>query len=262
MSAMDVAAVLELQRRALAAWIRTMAHASPGGAVFEREGVIAAVIPACPDRSLVNCVVFRDAGALAASLAELGAAYGRAGVRAWTVFVPDHEREAIALLEEAGHAFDGEPAAMYLDLSQFTPADPGDLDWDREASAAEVGRVNDLAYGYEPGEGPGAAIGPGPRDIPSHLYRARVGGELASVLQAIDVGGDCFITFVATHERFRGRQLASRLLGTALADARGRGLRSSTLQSSMLGRGVYERLGYGVACRLQLYEKREPEPRG
>ena len=259
---MDVAAVLELQRRALAAWIRTMAHASPGGAVFEREGVIAAVIPACPERSLVNCVVFRDARVLGDSLGELTAAYRRAGVRAWTVWVPDHQREAISLLEEAGHAFDGEPAAMYLDLSQLTPLDPGDLDWDREATAAEVGHVNDLAYGYGPGEGPGAAIGHGPQDIPSHLYRAWVGGELASVLQAIDVGEDCFITFVATYERFRGRQLASRLLGVALAEARERGLRSSTLQSSMLGRGVYERLGYRVACRLQLYEKREPEARG
>ncbi len=259
---MDVGAVLELQRRALRAWIRTLAHASPGGAVFEREGVIASLIPACPDRSLVNCVLFRDAGALGDSLAELGAAYRRAGIRAWTVWVPDHEREAIALLEAAGHAFDGEPAAMYLDLSELTSPDPGDLDWDREATAAEVAHVNDLAYGYAPGEGPGAAIGAGPDDVPSHLYRARVGGELASVLQTIDVGEDCFITFVATHQRFRGRQLASRLLAAALVQARDRGLRSSTLQSSMLGRGVYERLGYSVACRLQLYERRELEGPG
>lgn len=69
---MDVGEVLELQRRGLDAWIRAMAHGSAGGHVAEFDGVVGAVIPACPERSLVNCVVWRDAGALGAALDRTG----------------------------------------------------------------------------------------------------------------------------------------------------------------------------------------------
>lgn len=254
---MDVGEVLELQRRGLEAWIRAMAHGSAGGHVAEFDGVVGAVIPACPERSLVNCVVWRDADALGAALDGLAAAYRSAGVNAWTVWVPDNERGAISMLEAAGHRFDGEPAAMYLGLDDLPAPELGDLDWDSEASPAEVGRLNDSAYGFAAGEGPGAAIGPGPEGIPTRFYRARVEGRTVSGLETIDAGSDCVITMVATLEPFRGRRLAGRLLWAALAEARERGMRISTLQSSMLGRGVYERLGYGVACRLQLHERRE-----
>jgi GNAT superfamily N-acetyltransferase len=247
---------LELQLRGLGAWIRAMGHASPGASVFERDGVTAAVVPACPERSIANCVVYRDAESLGAALDGLADAYSEAGVRAWTVWVPDHDTAAVATLEAAGHVFDGEPAAMHLDLPDLVAPPAGDLDWDAEASAEEMGRVNDLAYGYEVGEGPGAAAGPGLPESPSRCYRARIGDEVACVLQTIDVGEDCFVTWVATLEAHRGRRLASRLLGTALEEARARGLKTSTLESSMLGRAVYERLGYRVAFRLKLYERR------
>ena len=250
------AGALGLQRRALGAWMDVMAHSSPEAALYRAEGVIAALVPACPERSIVNCVTYRDAGALADALAGLAAAYSEAGVRAWTVWVPEGDAEAPALLEAAGHRLDGEPAAMHLELERLEGPRTTGLDWDDRASAEEVGLLNDLAYGYEPGGGPSAAIGPGPERLPTRLYRARESGEVACVMQAIDVDDDCFITFVATLERFRGRRLASRLLGAALAQARERGLRTSTLQSSMLGRGVYERLGYEVDFRLRLYERR------
>jgi ribosomal protein S18 acetylase RimI-like enzyme len=254
---MQVGEVLELQRRGLEAWFRVMASASAGAGVIERDGVVGAVIPACPQRSIVNSVAFRDAEALAAALGGLATAYEAAGVRAWTVWVPEDDREAISLLETHGHRCDGEPAAMYLDLERMAEPDPGDLDWDAEAEAAELGRINDAAYGFAPGEGFGPAIGEGRPPASARLYRARVDGEAVCGLQAIDVGEDCVITMVATLEQHRGRGIAGRLLSAALAEARERGLRTSTLQSSMLGRGVYERLGYSVATRLQLHERRQ-----
>ena len=215
------------------------------------------MIPACPDRSLVNSAIYWDAAALRAALPALAEAYAQAGVKASIVWTHDDEREAIAALEAAGYRFDGSPAAMYLELADLGGHQPGELDWDDEASTEEVGRVNDLAYGFAAGEGPGPAIGFGPPELPTRYYRALVGGRTASVLGTIDVEGDCMIVWVSTLPEDRGRGLAAGLLGAALHDASERGLRTSTLQASMLGRGVYERLGYRVAARFQLYERRQ-----
>lgn len=253
---MDRHQVFELQRAGLEAFIRATAHASEGGRLAELDGVVGAVIPACAERSLPNSVVWRDVGSLRAALGELAAAYDQAGVAAWTVWVPEGEDEAAELLESSGHRFDGSPAAMYMRLADLAAPAVRDLDWDAAAEPAEVGRVNDLAYGFPVGKGPGPAIGHGPAELGTRLYRARVGGETVSVMQTLDVGDDCVVTMVATLPDHRGRGLAGRLLWAALAEARERGLVTSTLQASILGAGIYERIGYGVAGRLRLYERR------
>ena len=170
----------------------------------------------------------------------------------WTI-EPDPDAEA--LLEEAGYALDGEPAAMIADLEDLAAGDPGDLDWDASASSEELGRVNDVAYGYPSDEGLSAGIGE-PNGLAPRSYRARAGGEVAAVLQTADVGSDCLVMWVATLPEHRGQQLASRLLAAALGDARERGMTTTTLQASMLGRGVYERLGYRLISTLRLHERR------
>ena len=38
---------------------------------------------------------------------------------AWTVWVPEFDREAVELLEAAGHVFDGSPMAMSVELEGF-----------------------------------------------------------------------------------------------------------------------------------------------
>ncbi len=55
---------------------------------------MASVVPAIPDRSIVNSVAYRDADSLAAALDELAAEYDEAGVEAWTVWVPEDDRDA------------------------------------------------------------------------------------------------------------------------------------------------------------------------
>jgi len=253
---LDAARVLELQRRGIEAWIPTIVHASPGAEMLALNGVVAAVLPACPQRSLVNGAIYEDVRGLRAALPELAAAYERAGVRASTMWMLERDPEATALLEEAGYAFDGEPAGMAMELAGLGKFDPGDLDWDSDASHEEVGQVNDRAYGYPEGEGVSPAIGAPPPFIEVRSYRARVAGEVACVVQASDIGSDCLISWVATLPEHRGQMLASRLLRAALVEARERGLRTSSLQASMLGRGVYERAGYSLVLRLQLYERR------
>jgi len=44
-------------------WYRLMGDASEGARVFERDGVVAAVVPAAPERAVMNGVLYRDAAA-------------------------------------------------------------------------------------------------------------------------------------------------------------------------------------------------------
>ena len=43
-------------RRSLAAFVRMLGRGSQGAALFERDGVLGAIVPACPDRSVINSV--------------------------------------------------------------------------------------------------------------------------------------------------------------------------------------------------------------
>ena len=244
-----------IQTRALRDYLRWLGTASEGALPLELPGVTAAIVPATPERSIPNSVAYEDEASLAAAYDELAASYEEAGIVSWTVWTPESDSGAIELLEGRGHAFDGEPAAMTLDLGDLT-AESGDLEWDDSGSFEELGRLNDEAYGYSRGAGYAAAIAEPRADLGMRIYRARADGETACVMATIDHGDDLGIYFVATPERHRGKRLASRLLGAALEAGRARGMRTSSLQASARGAGIYERLGYRRHFRLHLYERR------
>jgi GNAT superfamily N-acetyltransferase len=252
----DRATAIELQRRSLEAFVRMLGRGSESAALFERDGLLASVVPACPDRSVINSVTYRDAESLGAALPELVAAFDRAGIRAWTVWVPEDEREAAGLLEAAGNKLDATPAAMVLELAGLPDPDDDGLDWDGHASRADVARINDNAYGFDSPTF-GAALADPPADVPLRLYQARVDGEPVSALGTIDEGEDCGIYLVGTLKGHRGKGLARRLLHRALAEARDRGLRTSSLQATKLGYPVYERLGYEAKGTLEMWESRK-----
>jgi GNAT superfamily N-acetyltransferase len=235
------------------AW-RALAAGSEGGHLVEAEGVVAAVVPALPGRSVFNSVLYKRPENLAAARDELERAYERAGVRAWTVWVPEADSASAELLAAAGHVLDATPRAMALRLSDLPPFEPDDLEWTAEASLDDLKRINDAAYGDEPGTFE-LGIGTPPEDA-WRLYSARLDGRPASVLATTDADGDCGVWWVATLPEARGRGLAARLLHVALADARRRRMETSTLQSTKLGRPVYERLGYLDLCELGMWELR------
>jgi predicted acetyltransferase len=64
------------------------------------------------------------------------------------------------------------------------------------------------------------------------------------------------VTLVATIPEARGRGLAGTLLGHALADARERGLETSSLVATKAGRPLYERLGYRGVGAVEMWERR------
>ena len=265
MTAFDRDTVHAIQLRAFQDFFQAMARSTPDARVVELDGVSALTVPAVPRRSVANSVAYRDPAALAAALDALAASYEQAGVEAWTVWVPEFDREAIALLEGAGHAFDGSPAAMVLDLAELPERDVGDLDWELGDSMPLLGELNDRAYGHSGADGYAPAFSELPSDLPLRLYLARVDGEPASALATIDhqpvdgaAGPDCGIYWVATPEEFRGRGLSTRLLYAALGEARDRGCATSSLQASGMGEPIYAKLGYQAPYRYALYERRRP----
>lgn len=263
MGEIDRDVALEIQLRAMRDFLELVARSSESALVIERRGVTGSVVPRCPRRSVPNSVIYRDWAELAARLDDLASVYENAGVDAWTVWAPEFDRDAIAALERAGHHFDGNPAAMVAELDGFEAPPVGDLDWDDEAEIETVARLNNSAYGHSDDDGFGGALHDRPEGIGARFYQARIDGEPACVVVTIDhaampgaVGADCGIYFVATDARHRGRGLTTRLLGTALAQARERGCVTSSLQASPMGFPIYERLGYRSYYRWNLYERR------
>ena len=235
------------------AW-RVVATGSEGARLVEAEGVLALIVPALPERSVFNSVLYEQPEQLAAVRDELARAYDAAGIKAWTVWVPEADRASAEMLAAAGHKLDATPRAMALDLAGLAEPEPGEPDWTAEASLEDLTRVNDAAYGDQPGTF-ARGIGDPPEDA-WRLYAARQDGEVASVLAVTDVEGDCGIWWVATLPQARGRGLSTRLLEVALAEARKRGMETSTLQATKLGRGVYVRVGYEDVGELQMWELR------
>lgn len=239
----------------LRAWTCAVPEVTPGGSVLELDGVSAAIVPRLADRSIANCVVYRDVAALESSLGELAAAYDDAGVSAWAVWAHESDERAGRVLEDAGHMLDSHPMAMWIDPAAVQRPPDGDLelepDLDRFVAvvvdAYHMPAFAEAVTSYPPGYRP---------------YLALADGEPAACLAILDVDGDATVTWVGTVERARGRGLASKLMRHALADAAERGCDVSTLQATAMGEPIYARLGYREMGRVNMWERRKPEPAG
>lgn len=237
-------------------WLRMVGRASPDARVIERDGVTAAVVPAAAERAVVNSAMYEDAAGLAAAYDEVDAAYAEIGA-VWTVWVPSRDEGARAALNRAGHVPDAAPAVMAADLQNIErpPADALE-DWTADGDVREVGPLNDRSYTFGTDSFTRALAGL-PQD---HLttYLARLDGRAAGCLIIIDHEGNADVEMVAVVPEARGHGVAGNLLAHALADAAERGLETSTLVATRLGRPVYERLGYREFGTIQMWERRPP----
>lgn len=235
---------------------RLLAEGS-GGSVWERGGVFASITPKAPGRSIFNSVFYEDADELLSSLDALGDAYEQAGVRAWTVWVPEAEAAAAEGLERAGHDFDGTPRYMGMPLADLREPD-GEADFEvvEREDYGELARINEIAYGYPPGAHVAVAEAPMPG---IRIYFAELDGEPVSTLGVWPHEADAVVIWVATVPEARNRGIARRLMAHALRNAREDGYETTTLQSSELGRPVYERLGYRDVGYAALWERRQQD---
>jgi len=251
---MDDRQLFDRQYASLREFCRLLGAAAPQSQVVERGRVLAAMVPATPDRSVMNSVVYEDPGELEQELPALAEAYESAGVRAWTVWVPYHDRHAAGVLERAGHVLDADPAGMAMELAALDVAPPEDLDLDPDPDVPTVARLNDGAYTYGTDD-----FERGLQSAPSlHCYIARQDGRPVSCATGHDHDGDFSVTLVATLPEARGGGLARRLLAHALHEARERGCTTTSLQATKLGQPLYARLGYRDLGPVQMWERRAP----
>jgi GNAT superfamily N-acetyltransferase len=248
-------ATLTTMVETLGAFNRRQAVAAPDAEVLELDGLTAFVVPSAPTQSIVNCVLPADPadpGALAAGLERLAAVYRAAAVTHWMVWTLPGEEAAAELLRDAGHLLEYEPMAMTVGLDAL--ADPGEgpaFVLDRDPHPVEITTLNERANGELPGAF-GTAFA-GLREPAFHRYAALLDGRPAACLVTFDHGDNTMIQWVATDPLHQRRRLAGRLLHAALLDARERGMRTSTLESSYEGQRLYEGLGYVPLGRLGMW---------
>jgi GNAT superfamily N-acetyltransferase len=251
----------EIHRRAidgLEVEVEFFGACSRACSVLRRDGVVACLSPVTPERSLFNSVYADGPEPLMGALDELGAVYADAGVRAWTVWVPDYDRRSAELLAERGHVLDGAPRTMGLDLGDLrTPPDPLPDGVELAAGGvATLAAINDRAYGIE-GSGWSAAMEHEP-ELAHEILLAYDDGEPVAGALVLDHHGDAAVSAVATLPEHRGKGLAGWILVELLRSARERGMSTGSLQASRAGAPVYERLGFADAGFVELWERRVP----
>ena len=249
---------LATQFPSLAAWIRTAAAAGSESRVHERDGIAAQVSPAVPDMSLFNSVTYRDAEALRAALPELATVYAAAGVRAWTVWIHQSDAEATAVVRAAGHALDATPEGMGCSLEELiAPDGVHELQYTEDPNVEDLQVV--LAHGYGfPLKASRRVAAAAPNGPGTFVGLARVDGRPVSTAQVTIVGSDAGVFAVATVPEARGRGLARSLQYVLLQRARELGARTTTLQATASGRGVYAALGYRPFGPMNMWERRQP----
>ena len=229
--------------------------ASSGARLFELPGLQATIVPVRPWFSIFNSVLYEEPRALEQALPALADEYERAGVGAWTVWVPPGGSEARDVLTAAGHVCDSTPMLMAAPISAIDLESRTGLDLVPGPSWRDIAICNDRAHGVlEPWSM--AAVFETAEDPASHLYAARLGGEIASALIAREHERDCYFWFVATVPEAQRRGLGSELMRHALREARARGCETTTLESTKAGEPGYSRLGYESFGRCEMWERR------
>jgi GNAT superfamily N-acetyltransferase len=246
----------ELRRRAIVGLrdeVEAFGSGHPDSLLIRADGLIASVTPASPQRSLFNSVFYEYPEVLVAHLDELGEAYDSHGIDAWTVWVPDDDRETARLLADRGHQLDAEPRAMAMELVDLAsaPTAPAAIEA-RPGDPASAADLNDRAYGYGLDGFRAALAG----DTSIRWHGAYAVEEPVCCVGTIEVGDDCCVTGVATPPEHRGRGIASWLVRGALAEIRERGLRTASLQATKVGTPIYERLGFRDFGFIEMWELR------
>jgi GNAT superfamily N-acetyltransferase len=250
----DDAGWRRLIRTGQPAFGHAMVAVAPGAEIYERDGIVAEVFPRAPERSVFNSVFYSDPQALIDRVDELATLYRKAGVRAWTVWVPEDHTEVAGALEAAGHKLDAEPRDMAMALSELREPEPDPkLAVREEYDLTTMARLNEVAYGWPEGDFNPVAEAPMP-DL--RVYFADLGGAPVSTLALWSHDSDVLVAWVATLPEARGRGLSTRLLARALLDAREQGIETTTLQATQLGYPIYAKLGYRDFGAVQMWERR------
>ena len=227
----------------LASW-EAYARGAVGAAVKRLPGVAAAVFPHEPERDVYNnALLERDLspGERSDALDAMEAVYAAAGIIHFAAWVHETDPAMRAELEQRGYTLDTTTRAMGMALDDIRVPRPeiplGPAGW------AEYLRMDSLPPDFLE-HADHAAF---------HLLAARIDGEMVAAALAYDVGGDCGVYNVGTVEKARRRGLGTALTAAQVHDARDRGCRTASLQSTEMAERVYTAVGFRDLGRILEY---------
>jgi GNAT superfamily N-acetyltransferase len=227
----------------LASW-EAYARGAVGAAVKRLPGVAAAVFPHEPERAVYNnALLDRDLGAgeRADALELMEAVYAAAGVTRFAAWVHESDPAMRAELERRGYTLDTTTRAMGMALDEIAVPRPridlGPADW------LDYLTMEHLPPDFLATADHGAF----------QLLAARIDGEMVAAALAYDFGDDCGIYNVGTIEKARRRGLGTALTAAQVYDARARGCRTASLQSTQMAERVYAAVGFRDLGRILEY---------
>jgi len=227
----------------LASW-EAYARGATGAALHRLPGVAAAVFPNEPERAVYNnAFLDRDLGASerAGVLDAMEAVYAEAGVTRFAAWVHESDEPMRAELGQRGYTLDTTTRAMAMALDDIAVPRPQiPL---RPARWLEYLMLAGLPLDFL-STADHAAF---------HLLAARIDGEMVAAALAYDFDGDCGIYNVETVEKARKRGLGTALTAAQAYDARDRGCRTASLQSTEIAERVYATVGFRDLGRILEY---------
>jgi len=195
---------------------------------------------------------------------EQTAAYFAAKKLPWTWYVEEKATpgDLPERLTAAGLAEETPEPCMAIDMTLLpdSPGGPEGLAIEKVAGSELGGEYNEvLSAGFGlPLEIAraladiirGAATG---ENVTVSGYLGRLQGIAVATSMLVAAGGVAGIHNVTTLTEYRGRGIGAALTVAPLIEAREMGYRIGTLQSSVMGYGVYQKLGFREYCRLRQF---------
>jgi ribosomal protein S18 acetylase RimI-like enzyme len=218
----------------LASW-EEYARGAGAASLKRLAGVAAAVFPHGPEREVYNNALFerglpetrrRDA------IDAMEAAYSAGRVSRFAAWVHESDVAMQQDLDRRGYRVVEATRAMAMELDRIRVSKPKlDLapsDW------AQYRRVGELPPGLLANVDPTAF----------HVRIARLDGESVTAGISFDLDGDCGIYNVGTRSHARRRGLGTALTALVAHDARARGCRTASLQSTPVAERIYAAVGF------------------
>ena len=211
----------------LACW-EAIARGAERAAVRRLPGAAVGVFPVEPERSVYNnAVLFAPEGVDAVE-----AAYGAAGISRYAAWAHETDTGIRHELEARGYVVAESTRAMAMALDDLRLPRP----------ALELGPPDWATYVHLLGMPADYQRRADPADF--HVLIGRLDGEDVAVGMAFEHHGDCGIFNVGTLEHARRRGLGTAMTAALLHDARERGCRTASLQSTPMAEGVYRAAGF------------------
>lgn len=224
----------------LAAW-EELARTSRDASMRRLPGVTAAVFPHEPERTVYNNAVLKQnltAAERTAAVAVLEGAYAEVGITRFAAWVRESDHAMRTELELRGYTLDSSTRAMAMPLADIRLPRPkvelAEIDWDSYLGT----------FGL-----PAGLLSHADRSA-LHVHVAALNGEPVATATAFDHRSDCGIYNVATVAHSRRHGLATALVTLQLHEARARGCRTASVQSTEIAERVYATVGFRDLGRI------------